>query len=71
MTMLKSYKVYHSDRNSADYVEVSETLLRKHISVRINKGEIVILDNEAWHELCGTLYSLQCDPVEEPADGNI
>ena len=54
----KSYKIYTSN---GDWVEVSETQEMDKIKLRLQTGGLIMLNHQAWGELCSMKYELQCN----------
>ena len=54
----KSYKIYTSN---GDWVEVSETQEMDKIKLRLQTGGVIMLNHQAWGELCAMKYELQCN----------
>ena len=54
----KSFKIYTSN---GDWVEVSETQEMDKIKLRLQTGGLIMLNHQAWGELCAMKYELQCN----------
>ena len=54
----KSFKIYTSN---GDWVEVSETQEMDKIKLRLQTGGLIMLNHQAWGELCSMKYELQCN----------
>ena len=64
----KSYNIYTGDTTRSDYVTVSETIGLEKIKLSISGGGVILLDHDAWDELCGMKYELKCNksyPAEQ------